>query len=466
MNDDLTANIEELQIFLAENPEVKTLEIVAPDMAGVLRGKRIPRVEFETFFSKGVQAPGSIPLLNTLGALSETIGIGHHDGDPDKMMRPVKNSLALVPWLKSQTAQVLATWFDLDGEPHLWDCRQILNQVVQRFQRDDLFPTIACELEFYLVEASENSARPQVKLSRVPGTTQPQPGVQYAMPEELWDNDDFLEAVRQACELQNIPATTVHTEFAPGQYEINLHHVSDPLLACDHAVLLKRVIKGVARQFGMTACFMAKPFVDSAGNGLHMHISMYDGQNRNIFLADADNADSPPISEVFRHAIGGLADTMSECMAIFAPNANSYRRIQPGNYVPLTPNWGHNHRGVALRIPACDDKNLRIEHRVAGADANPYLVLAAVLAGMHYGMTEKCEPHGEMIRTGELFEDETVTVPYRWDQSLDCFKLGKVLPQYFGEEYCRLYERIRRSECDQFYAEVSDVDYAWYLRAV
>jgi glutamine synthetase len=465
MSNDLTASVEELKAFLAKNPNVRTLEIIAPDMAGVLRGKRIPRVEFETFFTKGVQGPGSTPLLNTLGDLAEEVGIGHNDGDPDKILRPIKNSLALIPWLKSETAQVMATWFDLEGEPHLWDPRQILNKVVRRLASEDMHPTVACELEFYLVEASDNPARPQVKLSRIPGTTQTQPGVQYAMPEELWEQDDFLEAVRIACEQQNIPATTVHTEFAPGQYEINLHHVDDALLACDHAVLLKRVIKGVARQFGMCACFMAKPFADSAGNGLHMHISMYDGQNQNLFLGP-DNVGNPPISDAFRHAIGGLADTMADCMAIFAPNANSYRRIQPGNYVPLTPNWGHNHRSVALRIPACDGKNMRIEHRVAGADANPYLVLAAVLAGMHYGMKEKCEPHGEMIRAGELFEDETVTVPYRWDTALDTFKAGTVLPEYFGEDYFELYERVRRSECNQFYAQVSDVDYAWYLRAV
>ncbi len=465
MSDKLTANVEELEAFLAANPSVRTLEIIAPDMVGVLRGKRIPRVEFETFFAKGVQGPGSTPLLNSLGDLSEEVGIGHSDGDPDKILRPIKNSLALVPWLKSETAQVMATWFDLDGEPHLWDPRQILNKVVQRLADEDMHPTVACELEFYLVEASDNPARPQVKLSRTPGTSQVQPGVQYAMPEELWEQDEFLEAVRIACEQQNIPATTVHTEFAPGQYEINLHHVNDPLLACDHAVLLKRVIKGVARQFGMCACFMAKPFADSAGNGLHMHISMYDGQNQNLFLGP-DNVGNPPISDAFRHAIGGLADTMADCMAIFAPNANSYRRIQPGNYVPLTPNWGHNHRGVALRIPACDGKNMRIEHRVAGADANPYLVLASVLAGMHYGMAEKCEPHGEMIRAGELFEDESVTVPYRWDAALDVFKASRVLPLYFGEEYFELYERVRRSECNQFYAQVSDLDYAWYLRAV
>ncbi len=465
MTETLTANIEELNAFLALHPGVRTLEIVAPDMVGVLRGKRIPRVEFETFFKKGVQGPGSTPLLNSLGDLSEDVGIGHSDGDPDKILRPVKNSLSLIPWLKSETAQVVATWFDLDGEPHLWDPRQILNKVVGRLKSDDMHPTVACELEFYLVEGSDNPSRPQVKLSRVPGTQQPQPGIQYAMPEELWDNDEFLEAIRIACEQQNIPATTVHTEFSPGQYEINLHHVEDPLLACDHAVLLKRVIKGVARQFGMTACFMAKPFADLAGNGLHMHISMYDGHKQNIFL-DADNVGNPPISDVFRHAIGGLADTMADSMAIFAPNANSYRRIQPGNYVPLTPNWGHNHRSVALRIPACDGKNMRIEHRVAGADANPYLVLASVLAGMHYGIEAKCEPHGEMIQAGDLFEDESITVPYRWDSALDSFKEGKVLAQYFGEEYCNLYERVRRSECDQFYAAVSDIDYAWYLRAV
>ena len=283
------------------------------------------------------------------------------------------------------------------------------------------------------------------------------------MPEDLWDNDDFLEDVRRACELQNVPMTTVHSEFAPGQFEINLHHVDDPVLACDHAVLLKRIVKGVARQHGMAAAFMAKPFMDVAGNGLHIHLSLYDGDGVNVF-ADPDSTATPAISETMRHAIGGLAETMADAMAIFAPNANSYRRLIPGNFAPLTPNWGYNHRDVSLRIPVSGNKDCRVEHRVAGADANPYLVMAAIVAGVHHGISQGCDP-GIMITEGEEIEEE-ITLPRWWPMALDEFDSSAVLPQYLGQEYCRLFGTVRRGECEEFMTQVSNIDYNWYLRSM
>jgi glutamine synthetase len=165
-----------------------------------------------------------------------------------------------------------------------------------------------------------------------------------------------------------------------------------------------------------------------------------------------------------RHAIGGLAATMTEAMAIFAPNANSYRRLRRGGYVPLTPNWGHNHRAVALRIPLSEPRDLRIEHRVAGADANPYLVMAAVMAGIHHGLVQHCEP-GPMVGAGEIIEDR-LTLPCRWEAALDAFEAAQVLPVYLGAGFCRAFAACRRTECERFHAEVGAQDYQWYLRGL
>jgi len=151
-------------------------------------------------------------------------------------------------------------------------------------------------------------------------------------------------------------------------------------------------------------------------------------------------------------------------MAIFAPNANSYRRYAPGFYVPATPNWGFNHRELALRIPVSTQKNRRIEHRVAGADANPYLVVAAVLAGIHHGIANQLEPDPMIAEKQEV--EYTVTLPVRWSKSLDAFEAGQVLPGYFGEEYHRVFGVCRREEADKFHALVTNHDYEWYLRAV
>jgi glutamine synthetase len=220
---------------------------------------------------------------------------------------------------------------------------------------------MATELEFYLLDAKTD--RPTKRVSRVPGIGRPQPGPQVYHPDDLWDIENFLNNLNDACVEQNIPVGTAVSEFAPGQFEINLEHVDDPVLACDHGVMLKRAIKAIARQHGFVACFMAKPFEEDSGSGLHIHMSLVDRKGKNYFSQGKDNMASPPFSARLRHAVGGLAKTMAESTAIFAPNANSYRRLRPEMFAPVEPNWGANHRNVALRIPVSDQKNLRLEHR-------------------------------------------------------------------------------------------------------
>jgi glutamine synthetase len=283
-------------------------------------------------------------------------------------------------------------------------------------------------------------------------------------PDDLWDIDNFLHDINDACRAQNIPVGTTTSEFAPGQFEINLQHVADPVLACDHAVLLKRVVKSVARERGLVACFMAKPFEESAGSGLHIHLSLIDREGRNYFSGGKERAATPPFSARFRHAVGGLAHTMAEATAIFAPNANSYRRLRPDMFAPVEPNWGANHRNVSLRVPVSNADNLRIEHRTSGADANPYLVTAAILAGVHYGIKNRCEP-GRMVREGEVI-DLKHKLPARWEAAIEKFAQSRILPEYLGSEYCKAYAINRRVEAERFHNTVSDVDFDWYMRAV
>lgn len=450
-----------LEAFLAREPGIHGLELLTVDLNGIPRGKRVPRSEFETLFAKGLNACGSTPLVNTRGELCEALGYGTRDGDPDLLLRPVSETLAPVPWLKSPTGQVLGSLYELGGAPVLNDPRHLLASVVAKLAADHLHPVLATELEFYLLEGGDGDV-PRPKLGRVPGTGLQQPGVQYAMMEDLWDLDAFLEDVRSTCEVQKVPATTAHSEFSAGQFEINLHHVDDAVRACDHALLLKRLIKGVARSHGMGASFMAKPFAGAAGCGLHVHLSLYDGAGENLFFGAGGR---PPISATLRHALGGMLRVMPESMAIFAPNANSYRRYEPGNYAPLSPRWGYNHRGVSLRIPVSGASDTRVEHRVAGADANPYLVVATMLAGLHHGITQRLDP-GPMVKEREVLQPEEKRLPARWEAALDAFEAGTVLPGYFGAEFCRIFAAIRRNECEIFHAEVSNRDYEWYLRAV
>jgi glutamine synthetase len=453
----------ELDAYLADHQDCDCLEIVSVDMNGMLRGKRIPASEFRMLFSKGLTGPGTTPLMNSLGDACGPIGYGTLDGDPDKSLYAVPGTLAPIPWLPSNTHQVLGSWAELDAAPCSWDPRVVLANALRPLEEMGLQAVIATELEFYLLENTDGPV-PEPRLGRIPGTNLVQQGVQYACPEDMWELDGFLDGVRRTCEAQNIPATTAHCEFSPGQFEINLHHVDNAVLACDHAVLLKRLIKGVALQHDLGATFMAKPFVDSAGCGLHVHVSIYDSDGNNLFH-DAASADTPPISEQMRHAVGGLAALMGPSQAVFAPNANSYRRLQPGCFAPLSPNWGYNHRNVSLRIPVSDPANLRIEHRVAGADANPYLVTACILAGIHHGLVNRCEP-GPAVPEGAFLEDEEITLPTDWPAALRLFEADPVLPAYLGEQYHQIFTAVRRAEYQLHSAVVSNVDYEWYLRSV
>ena len=450
---------QELDQYLEQHPETRFLEPLMPDMNGVLRGKRLGVDDFDKAFTKGLNVCGSTPLLDTQGNAPESIPYGANDGDPDVMALAVPGSLAPVPWVKTPTAQVLLESAALDGSPNPWDPRIVLRRAMRPLYEMGLHPVLATELEFYLIKHDGEKFIPRVP--RIPGSDLPQGGAQYGVMEDLYDVDEFISDLLNICGEQNIPASTALSEYAPGQFEVNLHHLDDPVLACDHAVLLKRAIKAAARGNGLAATFMAKPFANISGSGLHIHVSMLDDDGNNIFAGSSADGE---FSNKLRHAIGGLGELMAQSMAIFAPNANSYRRFAPKAYVPSTPSWGPNHRDVALRIPLSPAAGTRLEHRVAGADSNPYLVVASVLAGIHHGLTHQCDP-GKMVQTREVLE-HAVTLPIRWPTALDAFDAGPILPSYLGEEYHKLFSLCRREEEGNFSAEIPAKDYDWYLRAV
>jgi len=449
----------ELKAFMEAYPDTRYMDVFSPDLNGIPRGKRIPVDDFDKVFGKGTNFCASSALLNVKGQASDNVVYGTHDGDPDIKSVAVAGSLAPVPWATLPTAQCLLELTEFDGTPYFLDPRNILKKALQPLQDMGLHPVMATELEFYLVKHDGTKFVPRLPL--IPGSDLPQDGIQFACFEDLDDVEPFLADLDTFCKAQNIPAGAALSEYSPGQFEINLDHVDDPVLACDHAILLKRAVKAAARKNGLAVTFMAKPFAEHAGNGLHMHVSLLDDDGNNIFSGESKDGD---FSNTLRHAIGGLVEAMPESMAVFAPNANSYRRYAPGFYVPATPNWGPNHRDLAMRIPISSQKNRRVEHRVAGADGNPYLVVAAVMAGIHHGIKNQCDP-GPMVQEKEDVE-YVMTLPVRWPNALDVYEAGKILPEYFGKEYHRVFGVCRREESDQFHSEVSNKDYEWYLRAV
>ncbi len=453
----------ELDIFLQNNPGVEFLELVMPDLSGIARCKRIQRSEFVRLFSGSFLSPRAAPLLGIRGNFYQTTAIPAMGGDPDQIIRPLRGSLALVPWYDSPVAQVMVAYTDESGGVDWVDARAPLLSVLDRFQAQGWRPTVATELEFYLLAPSEDD-RPTPLMGNIPGTGRLQEGIQYCMPDDLFDCDAFLNDVRIACELQNVPMTAIHSEFSPGQWEINTQHQTDVVLAGHHAILLRRIIKGCARRHGLGATFMAKPFSDIPGSGMHIHASLYDTSGQNLF-ADPDPTDPPRLMPTLRHAVGGLVELLDESMLCFAPNPNSYRRIQAAALAPSGRNWGYDHRDVAFRIPRSTEQSRRVEHRVAGADANPYLVLAAVLAGMHWGIGERVDAGKPVARDADL-TDGQAALPTRVDDAIHLFDGGGVLQEYLGETFSRVYCALRRGESDDYHSQIPDLDYSWYLRAL
>ena len=455
------SSLDELNLFLESHPDLEILELLVPDMNGIIRGKRLDVSEAETLFSKGINFPAATHLLDSSGNVIDGLVLGTDDGDPDVTAKPVANTLSSIPWLDKPAAQAMITMFNRNGEHYSNESRNILRDVINKFEADGFRATVAVELEFYLIQ-DKDALSINPRHGPLPGTILQDEGPQVYSMEDLRELDPFFNQLKEACKIQNIPMGTTISEFSRGQFETNLHHVDDPLLASDHAILLRRAVRETAKSFGLGATFMAKPFMETAGSGMHIHISLKNEKGELLFQTDSKQETN--YNQNVEHAVGGLAQTMEEGMAIFCPNANSYRRFQPGFFAPITPNWGPNHRNLSIRIPLSDSDNVRIEHRAAGADANPYLVMACVLAGIHCGLKNKMTPP-EMISEREVIDLE-VTLPVKWDKALDAFENATVLNEYLGNEYSDLFLRSRRCEMDRFTSQISNKDFEWYLRSI
>jgi glutamine synthetase len=418
---------------------------------GIPRGKRVTAAELEGVHGSGLLLPGSMFALDVLGGTVQSTGLGFDEGDADRVCLPIPGTLVPVPWLGADIAQMQVSMYEHDRTPFHGDPRHVLESVVARFTALGLKPVMAVELEFYLVDRERTTAG-LAQPPRQPLTGRREVKTQINSMQELDEYSAVLSAIAAAACKQELPVGTVLAEYGPGQFEVNLHHVDDPLLACDHAIRLKRLVKGVALQHGMEATFMPKPYRDHAGSGAHLHVSVLDAQGRNIFAAD-DAAGS----EQLRHAIGGLAATMNDAIAICAPTANSYRRFQPEAYVPLNPSWSVNNRGVAFRVPH-GPPPARVEHRVPAPATLPARRDRA--RGLHPGSAQ-LDP-GPVL-AGNAYRDATPTIPQSWPEALGVFERSEFAREYLGARFASLYAQTRRGEMQDFFSYVPAIDYDWYL---
>jgi glutamine synthetase len=445
--------------FMANNPDIEIVECVFPDMNGQMRGKWIPARQIDKLAKGSVRMPMS---TYNLDIASEDVAEAHiavEVGDPDGVGWPIPHSFGRALWAERPTAVALMTMTGPDGEtPCAYDPRQVLARVVKRFSDKGITPVVAPELEFYFVDGETDEAgraRPPVGVG---GDRLTAPQIYLLDVKSAFSG--VLADIDAAAKALGAPAEAATAEFGPGQFEINLGHVADPLAAADHAIMLRRAVRGVARQHGMDACFMAKPYGDQSGSGQHFHVSLVDAEGRNLF--DAGDADDP--NPRMRAAVGGLIETMADSTLLFAPHLNSYRRLRPGTYAPHQATWGLDNRGVAVRCPAIHGPAARLEHRVAGADSNPYLALAAILAGMLRGLERDADP-GEPLE-GEARVGSGGALPTHWPAAISAFEASAFVRDAIGAEFQRVYALMKRQELNRLLERVTDAEYDTYLRTL
>ncbi|MEM9254921.1 MAG: glutamine synthetase family protein [Pseudomonadota bacterium] len=437
--------------FLRAHPEITTIEALLPDCNGVMRGKWVPRHKLGKIFDGELKLPKTALSLDIWGRDVEELVFA--SGDADGICRPVEGSLLPTPWAAGgQHGQVMLSMFDADGSAYPGDPRHVLKQVVTRFQEAGYRAVVAAELEFSLVTWDDS----------IPHHTCPSPaggtpvgGNTYGL-DVLNHHQDMMEDLRLACEVQDLPFDGVVKESAPSQYEINMQHVDNPVLCAKQIVMMKRLIKGVAAKHGLIASFMPKPFEEEAGNGMHVHCSLIDDNGVNIF-DDGSEKGSP----LLHNAIGGCLLNMADSVAVLAPSYNAYRRFQKGAHAPTFPSWGYENRTVAVRVPAGSMASRRLEHRVSGSDANPYLVFAVLLSAMLDGIEQNLSP-GDPIE-GDGYAQEDTTLPVYMQDAVRLFSESDFIRSSLGTELQRIFTLTKQQEIEEFRQRITLLEHQSYL---
>ena len=442
-----------LQAFLDDNPEIEVFEVMLPDINGGLRGKWIARDKVDKVFAGELKMPLSAAAFDVWGRDPEAVVFD--SGDGDGICQADMATLVPVPWLERPTGQVLLSLNEVCGKPCAYDSRSLLSKIVSRFDAHGLTPVLASEMEFYLFEQDDDGlGRPRHTQADSCGGIL-NAGQTYGI-ELMEDMAELMHAIRDACGVQGLPVDTLVKEAAPSQYEINLYHNNNALMAADQALMLKRVIRGVAKKHGKRATFMAKPDGSMAGNGMHVHCSLVNSEGVNAFNNGTELGNG-----LLRQAIAGCLHSMNDVMLLMAPNLNSYRRFQRGSHVPLAPTWGYENRTVSVRVPADSYTARRIEHRVAGADANAHLVMAAILAGMLHGIENKMVAPEPL--EGSAYDQVPPSLPHHWQDALNKFSASPFIEEYFGAEFQKVYSQVKQQEIEQFAKVVTPLEFEGHL---
>ena len=433
--------MQDIDEFLRQH-HITEIEAIIPDMAGIARGKIIPRSKFET--GESMRLPQAVMIQTVTGDYPED---GNLTGvtDPDMVCVPDPATIRLIPWAVDPTAQVIHDCVHFDGSPVELSPRYVLRRVLERYKARGWLPVVAPELEFYLVDMNKD---PDLPLRPPVGRTgRAETGRQSYSIEAVNEFDPLFEDIYAYCDVQELEVDTLIHEVGAAQMEINFLH-GDPLKLADSVFLFKRTVREAALRHQMYATFMAKPMEHEPGSAMHIHQSVTDADSgRNLLTA----ADGSP-SQMFYSYIAGLQKYTPALMPIFAPYINSYRRLSRFMAAPINVQWGYDNRTVGFRVPHSAPATRRIENRIPGVDCNPYLVLAATLAAGYLGIAQRLTPTEPITSNGY---DQPYQLPRNLEEALTLMAACEPLAEILGEPFVKAYLALKETEYEAFFRVIS-----------
>ena len=424
---------------------ITEVECLVPDLTGVARGKILPREKF--YEDRGMRLPEDVVVMSVTGEVPQT-GPFYDVISPmahDIHLRPDPKTVRVVPWATDPTAQIIHDCYDRDGNLVPYAPRSVLKRVCDLYAAEGWTPIVAPELEFYLVgrNADPNSllAPPIGRSGRAETSRQA-----YSI-DAVNEFDPLFEDIYDHCNQMGLNVDTLIHEIGAGQMEINFFH-DQPLGLADEVFMFKRTVREAALRHNMYATFMAKPIAGEPGSAMHIHQSIVDtATQRNIFSqANGDYA------QPFFHYIGGLQYHMPHAMALVAPYVNSYRRLARHTAAPINIEWGHDNRTVGIRSPISTGEARRLENRLIGADANPYIALAVTLACGYLGMKNRMRPKPEMKGDAYL---APYSLPRSLGEALDWLRKDTELHEILGKAFITVYTEIKELEFEEFMKVIS-----------
>jgi glutamine synthetase len=431
----------DIQQFLKDHG-ITEVEALVPDMAGVARGKVMPAEKYAE--DEGMRLPESIFLQTVTGEYpSDDSSI--HPSEIDIALTGDPKTIRVVPWAAEPTAQVIHDCFYDDGRPVPMAPRYVLRRVLDLYTAKGWRPVVAPELEFFLVEPNTD---PDYPLKPPIGRSgRAEIGRQAYSIAAVNEFDPLFDDIYQFCEAQDLDIDTLIHEEGAAQMEINLNH-GDALDLADQAFLFKRTAREAALRHKMYATFMAKPLAGEPGSAMHIHQSIVDARTGDNIFSDAEGKPSP----LFESFIAGLQKYLPSSMSLFGPNVNSYRRITPHLSAPINVQWGFDNRTAGLRVPVSEPQARRVENRLGGADANPYLAIAASLACGYLGMIEGLQPTEPV--TGSA-HDLPFQLPRSLDEAIRRLRECEPLVQLLGEPFVAAFTIVKEAEYEVFLQVIS-----------